>query len=64
MNTRPQTLTPVKREILSASEFLRLSQKDTHRIERSRFVPPRIGETNFGRFEVIYRTPVMRPLAW
>ncbi|MDP3875873.1 MAG: hypothetical protein Q8Q50_02720 [Methylobacter sp.] len=47
-------LRPVKTEQLTAVQFLRVSGK-SHNIEKSRFIPPKLGDNDFGRFEVTYR---------
>lgn len=52
--------TPVKREVLSPAEFLRLSKDRPHSIARSRFVAPKFGSKGFGGFEVEYDVPQLR----
>lgn len=49
-NSQPIELTPVKREVLSPAEFLRLSKDRPHSIARSRFVAPKFGSKGFGGF--------------
>lgn len=53
-------MTPVKREVVSAREFARITSERPYAIARSRFVPPRIGSKGFGGFEVEYTTPMLR----
>lgn len=53
-------MTPVKREVLSAQEFVRVTTERPYAVARSRFVPPRIGSKGFGGFEVEYTTPILR----
>lgn len=53
-------VTPVKEEILSSKEFVRLSEKSPHLIAKSRFLLPEIGKRGFGRFEVRYTVPMLR----
>lgn len=50
----------VRKEVLSADEYLRISRQSPHLIARSKFVPPRIGERSFGQFEVQYSVPMLR----
>lgn len=53
-------LTPVKDEVVTSKEFLRLSQESPHLIARSRFVPPVIGKKDFGGFHVRYSVPMLK----
>ena len=53
-------MTPVRRETVSAAEFVRIVNERPHAIARSRFEAPRLGERGFGRFEVEYTTPILR----
>lgn len=53
-------LTPVRREILTPAEFLRLSKESPHLIQRSKFVTPTIGGRDFGGFEVHYSVPLLK----
>lgn len=53
-------VTPVKEEVISSEEFVRMSINSPHLIARSRFVPPAIGKRDFGRFEVRYTVPMFR----
>lgn len=51
---------PVRREVVSAAEFLRISREQPHLVARSRFIPPATGQRDFGRFEVQYAVPMLR----
>lgn len=53
-------MTPVKRESVSAAEFVRIVKTRPNSIARSRFVAPRLGERGFGRFDVEYTMPLLR----
>ena len=53
-------LTPVRREQVTAAEFVRIAQERPCDIARSRFVPPRLGEKGFGQVDVEYTTPILR----
>lgn len=52
---------PVRKEVVSAKEFMRLTKESLPLIERSRFVPPKLGSNTFGDFEVVYSVPMLRP---
>lgn len=56
-------LMPVRREVLSPADFARLAAERPHAIARSRFIAPRPGDKDFGRFEVVYDVPQLRPAA-
>lgn len=61
MKTTTFDLVPVKRESLSAAEFIQLSKERPLAIARSRFVYPRLGRRGgFGHFEVEYVTPLLK----
>ncbi len=47
-------LKPVKTERLTPNEFIKLFDAPNN-IEKSRFIPPKIGDGTFGSFEVTYR---------
>jgi len=56
-------LVPVRRELLSSAEFIRIAKERPDSIARSRFVAPTIGKRDFGHFEVEYSTPVLKRIA-
>lgn len=58
----PMTIdvTTIRREVVTAKEFLRLSKESPHLIARSRFVPPMLGHDDFGAFDVHYSVPVLK----
>ena len=51
---------PVRREVVSAAEFRRISSEQPHLVARSRFIAPTLGRRDFGRFEVQYTVPILR----
>ncbi len=53
-------LTPVRREVVSPAEYLRISRESPHLIERSRFLGPLKGKRDFGAFELQYAVPMLR----
>lgn len=59
-SNRTIDVTPVRHEVVSAEEFLRLTTEQPHLIERSRFVSPVPGKRGFGKFEVTYITPIFK----
>lgn len=52
-------LRPIKTERLTAIKFLEISEKSNN-IEKSRFIPPKLGSKGFGKFEVTYRIPELK----
>lgn len=61
MKEQAMLMEPVRREVIGAKEFLRLTKEASPMIERSRFIPPKLGSNNFGEFEVVYSVPMLRP---
>jgi len=57
---REVQLEPVTREKLSPVEFLQLLDSDKELIKSSRFISPRLGDDNFGYFDVEYERPVYK----
>ena len=53
-------LSPVRREVVTPQEYLRLTREQPHLIARSRFVAPGIGRPDFGGFEVQYSVPLYK----
>jgi hypothetical protein len=56
------SLEPVRREILTPTEFKRLLKESPDLIARSRFVAPAIGKKDFGGFDVQYTIPRLKNL--
>ncbi len=54
-------LVECKREVMSPSRFLRMTDEERQNVERTRIHPPRLGRRNFGFLEVIYRNGTWRP---
>lgn len=48
---------PVRDEIISSAEYLRITKESPGLIERAQFVPPMVGQRDFGRFRVRYTRP-------
>jgi hypothetical protein len=47
-------LRPIKTERLTPDQFIKTVETSKN-IEKSRFIPPKIGDGTFGAFEVTYR---------
>lgn len=45
---------PVSKELLDAKAYMSLSEREQKNIKKARFVPPQIGRSGFGSFEVEY----------
>lgn len=45
---------PVRRETVSAAEYLKIISENPTLISRAEFVPPRPGHSGFGAFDVRY----------
>lgn len=60
---RPIELTPVRREIVSPAEYVRMTKESPHLIAHSRFLAPAVGKRDFGSFEIQYSVPVLRRIA-
>jgi arsenate reductase-like glutaredoxin family protein len=56
------SLEPVRREVLTSTEFKKLLQESPELIARSKFVMPTMGKNDFGGFEVQYTIPRLRNL--
>ncbi|MDD9797911.1 MAG: hypothetical protein OXT03_02205 [Alphaproteobacteria bacterium] len=44
-------------ETVSAEEFLKILETRRHTIESTRFIPPKLGDKHFGKFEIKRRVP-------
>ena len=51
---------PVDMELLSAQDFLNLVKRDRSLVKESRLVPGKLGDKNFGKFEVVYSRPIYK----
>lgn len=59
---RDVPMRPVNHESLSPSDFRELATEHPERVESSKFVPPQLGDSHFGYFEVEYHQPIFRPV--
>jgi len=62
MKEKSITLVPISTERMSAKKFLATS-KNGENIASVRFIPSRIGSRRFGRFEVTYKSPMLRQVS-
>lgn len=53
-------LDAVRRERLGPLEFLRILESDRENIKSSTFIPPELGDSHFGYFDIEYRTPIYK----
>lgn len=53
-------LSPIRSEVMAVDQFLQLSKRAPLDIKRSRFLPPKLGESGFGSVEVEYSVPILR----
>ncbi|MCF8156421.1 MAG: hypothetical protein K9K35_10485 [Rhodoferax sp.] len=53
---------PVREELLKPEEFLDLVERNPSMIERSTFIPPKLGGPGFGFIQVQYSRPKYRPI--
>lgn len=55
---------PVRKEVITPSQFLQLQTNDPSSITSSQFIPPIVGvlkgKAKFGQVEVTYRQPMLR----
>lgn len=51
---------PVTKEVISAGDFVRLSEDQKQKIKSVEIVPPRLGSRGFGGIKVDYKTPVYK----
>jgi len=54
---------PVREEILSPERFLAERGKLTRNVKRFRIIPPGKGRGDYGKIQVEYEIPVLRPVA-
>lgn len=50
----------VRSEVLTPREFLQLVKEQPMAVGRSRFLPPSLGQSGFGGFEVQYSVPQLK----
>jgi hypothetical protein len=56
MTAKIRALKPVKSRVVSADEYLVIVEsRKSNNIESSRFIPPKIGGSGFGKFKVTFK---------
>ena len=53
----PRDFLPRRTVTMSPEAYLRMSPARRARVKSARFVPPRLGDRDFGRFEVTLKFP-------
>tara|TARA_R110001592_G_scaffold296139_1_gene566457 strand:- start:8214 stop:8411 length:198 start_codon:yes stop_codon:yes gene_type:complete len=53
---------PIKEEMISSKEYIELSKKEPHEIKKAQFVPPKLGQSGYGEFKVLYKTAKLKKL--
>lgn len=54
-----RVLEPQKERIISAEQVANLTQREIENVAKIEFTPPKIGGSDFGKFKVTYKTPVL-----
>lgn len=47
-------------EIISAENYLKLTEFERNNIESTQIIPPKLGDDNFGKIIITYRVPVFK----
>ncbi len=58
-NSFRRALEPTIERFVTAEHVATLSRSQYENIERIEFSPPKMGDSNFGKFKVTYKTPVL-----
>lgn len=56
-----KVLTPKRVRELSARDYLKeiTERRYEDNVKRVRFIPPKIGRSDYGHFEITYKTPIL-----
>jgi len=57
-NSFSRVLEPTTQRYVTAEFVVSLDRKDMDNIQRIEYSPPKLGDTDFGKFKVTYKTPV------
>lgn len=60
MNTKTIYLNKINEEILSPKQFTKLKEGDKVNISFTEIIPPRLGQSDFGKIKVHYKRPVYK----
>lgn len=52
------TLKPIKNKRITPERFMRLTEKEKKNIKEIHFIPPKLGDKNFGSFRLTYKRPI------
>jgi len=55
-------LLPIREQDLSLEKFRNTLAHDSSNIDRSFFVPPKLGSNSFGKIHVVYKSPIYTKL--
>lgn len=47
-------------EFISAEKYANLSAGEKSNIESTKIIAPKLGDNNFGKIQIIYRTPIYK----
>ncbi len=47
-------------ELLTPEQYIKLNVTELRNIESSQIIPPELGEKNFGKIKVRYRSPIYK----
>lgn len=56
-NSFSRVFEPITQRFVSADYVVNIEQSELDNIERIEFAPPKLGESNFGKFKVTYKVP-------
>lgn len=51
---------PVNEEFLRPEDFVKMTDRQLENVRETRFIPPKLGGSHFGRIQVFYKIPVLR----
>lgn len=58
-NKFSRVLEPISERFVSPEHVVTISQAQYENIDRIEFSPPRLGDADFGKFKITYKTPVL-----
>jgi hypothetical protein len=57
------SLTPLRFQVVTAEEFLKLYEEKSSEIQSVKIMPPRLGNKDFGKILIEWKNPVFVPLS-
>lgn len=58
-SSKSTVLVPKRERVLTPSEYLQDVEIHGHNIVDTQYLPPKIGSSSYGKFRVIYDTPLL-----